>query len=110
MPPLRSPYPFLPPLRCPTCDDALPPHRYAGHCTYCRKLKSDLKTGRKHPTDWGTARARRLQLVIWHQLTGQLLTDPYAPNEPQGELTTAPTLTWPEPPAPPPWSNLDGSS
>jgi hypothetical protein len=80
---LRSPYMFLPPLRCALCEDVLPADRHAGRCTYCRKLKSDLKTGRKHPTDWGTARTRRLQVIIWHELTGQLVTDPYAPDEPE---------------------------
>jgi hypothetical protein len=74
---------FLPPLRCVTCDDILPADRQGGRCTYCRKLKSDLRTGRKHFTDWGTSRTRRLQVIIWHELTGELVTDPYAPLEPE---------------------------
>jgi hypothetical protein len=106
----RSPYPFLPPLPCATCGRPLPPRRKTGYCFACSATKSRLRRGLEDPLQWGTAISRRRRILLWQDLTGQRLSDPYAPRLPPVELTTAATPPLARTDAPPPLSHLRGSS
>jgi len=110
MPPPHSPYLFLPPVPCVTCGRPLPARRKTGNCFACSAVKSRLRRGVQDPLQWGTAISRSRRLALWFDLTGQTLTDPYAPRLAPVELTTAATAPLARTDAPPPLSHLRGSS
>jgi hypothetical protein len=80
------------------------------HCLSRRPLSQPpgrslpaLPEAQKRPHHWTpapdrlghTARARQLRLILWHELTGELLTDPYTADD-QGGANDVLTSSWPE--------------